>query len=79
MRYAVLSGVLLSACVAVPASVVSGYNGDTVTIQGPGLSATSGYAPDELALAKATCGGKATYMSSRMVSDTWVEELFLCR
>jgi hypothetical protein len=78
MRYALLSVVLLSACVAMPEPVVSAYNGSTVSIQGPGLAPPSAPGADDIALASATCGGKATYASGRMVGDAWVERLFIC-
>lgn len=80
MRYALLSVVLLSACVAGGMDpVVSAYNGSTVSLQVPGLSIPPKAFPDEQAVAEQTCGGKASYASSRMVSDSRVEMLFICR
>jgi hypothetical protein len=69
----------LAACVGGMDPVVSGYNGNTVTLQVPGLSIPPSAAPDEQALAASTCGGTAAYASSRMVSDSRVEMLFICR
>ena len=79
MRYALLSVVLLSGCITIPEPVVSAYNGSTVSIQGPGLAPPSAPDTDDIALASATCGGKAVYASGRMVSESWVERLFICR
>lgn len=79
MRYAVAC-LLLSACVAGGMDpVVSAYNGNTVSLQVPGLSIPPKAFPDEQALADATCKGNASYASSRMVSDARVEMLFICR
>lgn len=79
MRYAVAC-LLLSACVAGGMDpVVSAYNGTTVSLQVPGLSIPPRAFPDEQELADQTCGGKASYASSRMVSDSRVEMLFICR
>jgi hypothetical protein len=69
----------LAACV-IPEPVVSGFNGDSVSIQGPGLS-MSPPGEGDIALANATCadaGKRARYASTRMVADARVEYLFLC-
>lgn len=69
----------LCACV-VPEPVVSGFNGNSVSIQGPGLT-PSAPGPDDTALAQSTCantGKRAEYASARMVGDARVEWLYLC-
>lgn len=81
MRLAALACLLpLAACVA-SEPAVSSYNGDSVTVQAPGLEPNSPPGPDEVAVANATCatGGKqARYASKRFVSEARVEYLFLC-
>ena len=81
MRLAALACLLpLCACVT-SAPAVSSYNGDSVTVQAPGLEPTSPPGPDEVAVANEVCasGGKtARYASKRMVADARVEFLFLC-
>ena len=79
MRYALLSVVLLSGCITIPEPVVSAYNGSTVSLQTPGISIPSKAFPDEQALADQTCKSKASYASSRKVSDAMLEMLFICR
>ena len=80
MRFIALACLLpLCACV-IPEPVVSGFNGDSVSIQGPGLSMSPPGAEDT-ALANATCadaGKRARYASTRMVGEARVEYLFLC-
>jgi len=61
--------------------VVSAYNGDSVSIQEPGLSATTPPGVDTDALANSVCGergARARFASGRMVSDATVEYLYLC-
>jgi hypothetical protein len=79
MRYALLAVLPLCACVMEPPAV-SGFNGNSVAIQSPGLTA-SNPGPEETALANETCaavGKRARLASNRMVSDTRTEHLFLC-
>lgn len=68
----------LGACVDT-SPVVSAYNGDSVTIQRPGLPPASGPGPEEIALAADTCGGTAKLASNRMYDEYTTEHLFICR
>lgn len=81
MRLAALACLLpLCACVSA-GPVISGYNGDSVSIQAPGLEPKSPPSADEVALAAETCGAngkQARYASKRFVADATVEYLFLC-
>lgn len=81
MRAFILTAfVAVSACV-LPPSVVSSFNGDSVTVQRPGLAPASGPGPEEIALANKTCataGKTARIASNRMVSESQTEHLFLC-
>lgn len=69
----------LAGCVGSMAPVVSGFNGSSVNVQEPGLSASSPPSAEAAQSATATCGGKASYASARMVTDSTVEYLFICR
>jgi hypothetical protein len=79
MRFVFLAAILPLAGCVIPPSVVSGYNGSSVTIQRPGLPPASGPGQEEIDLAKKTCGGNATIASNRMVADSRTEHLFICR
>ncbi len=75
----VLLAAILSGCVGSMAPVVIAYNGTSVCVQEPGLSATSPPSAEAAQSASATCGKKANYASARMVTDSTVEYLFICR
>jgi hypothetical protein len=79
MRFVFLVAMLPLAGCVIPPSVVSGYNGSSVTIQRPGVPPASGPFQEEIDLAKQTCGGNATIASNRMVSEFITEHLFICR
>lgn len=79
MRIALIALPLaLSACLEPSPPVVSAFNGNTVTIQTPGLFATEPPYEDDMALARATCGKPARYASGRMVGEYHVDKLFIC-
>lgn len=79
MRYFYLTAaVVLAGCLQVSEPVVSAYNGNSVSIQSPGLDPTSPPAPSDVALASKTCGKPARFASGRMVADARVEYLFIC-
>ena len=75
----VLLAAALSACVGSMAPVVSAYNGASVSVQEPGLSTNSPPSAEAAQSASATCGKPASYASARMVTDSTVEYLFICR
>lgn len=68
----------LGACVDT-SPVVSAYNGNSVSIQTPGLNPYSPPAAEDAALAAKTCQGNAEFASGRMIADAVVEYLFICR
>jgi len=78
MRAHVPLFLLVVGCVEIPPPVVSHYNGNTVSIQGPGLAPSSPPGPEDIALATETCGKPARYASGRMVGEARVELLFIC-
>ncbi|UXO94030.1 hypothetical protein Pan4_43 [Pseudanabaena phage Pan4] len=72
----------LSACTTTEATpVISGFNGDSVQLQGPGFFGNEKPTDAFLAEANRLCGRrgmKAEYASSRMVADYTLEHLYLC-
>lgn len=82
MRYALLLAFLpVAACMEIPASAISSFNGSSVTVQRPGLAPASGPGPEEIALANEACatnGKTARAMSNSMVAEAVTEHLFIC-
>ena len=72
----------ITACTTTEAvPVISGFNGDSVQLQGPGFLGTEKPTEAFLNEANRLCGRrgmKAEYASSRMVADYTMEHLYLC-
>lgn len=78
----VSAALIMSACTTTEAvPVISGFNGDSVSLQGPGFFGTEKPTQAFLDEANRLCGRrgmKAEYASSRMVADYTMEHLYLC-
>lgn len=72
----------MAACTTTEAvPVISGFNGDSVSLQGPGFFGNEKPSQAFLDEANRLCGRrgmKAEYASSRMVADYTMEHLYLC-
>lgn len=82
--YAIIVAALLPVVACSPTTdtpVISGFNGDSVSLQGAGFLSASKPGPAFDAEANRLCarrGTKAEYASSRMVGEYTAEHLYLC-